>query len=149
MQQWWKERWDNGEKFKEGKQEEGLKAGESLSALFGTCTDSRFLARGRDAASLPASYVRHTIFWSCVFELLTSLPLGTSHKAHHLLYIMQVPLIRLQCGVNSYDWGKHGKESAAAKFAAATHNDFSIQEGKPYAEVCFGSFNLKSTDSSS
>lgn len=49
---------------------------------------------------------------------------------------MQVPLIRLQCGVNSYDWGKVGKGSAAAKFAAATAGDFSIQEEKPYAEVC-------------
>jgi mannose-6-phosphate isomerase len=49
---------------------------------------------------------------------------------------MQVPLIRLQCGVNSYDWGKVGKDSAAAKFAAATPaDDFSIKEDKPYAEV--------------
>lgn len=49
---------------------------------------------------------------------------------------MQVPLIRLQCGVNSYDWGKVGSDSAAAKFAAATPaDDFSIQEEKPYAEV--------------
>lgn len=49
---------------------------------------------------------------------------------------MQVPLIRLQCGVNSYDWGKVGNDSAAAKFAAATPaDDFSIQEEKPYAEV--------------
>ena len=32
--------------------------------------------------------------------------------------------------------GKVGKESAAAKYAAATpSNDFSIQEEKPYAEV--------------
>ncbi|OCL13677.1 mannose-6-phosphate isomerase [Glonium stellatum] len=52
---------------------------------------------------------------------------------------MQVPLIRLQCGVNSYDWGKVGKDSAAAKFAAATpSNDFSIQEEKPYAELWMG-----------
>jgi mannose-6-phosphate isomerase len=29
-----------------------------------------------------------------------------------------------------------GKTSAAAKFAAATASDFSIQEEKPYAEVC-------------
>ncbi|TVY71425.1 Mannose-6-phosphate isomerase [Lachnellula suecica] len=52
---------------------------------------------------------------------------------------MQVPLIRLQCGINSYDWGKVGKESAAAKFAAATpaHN-FSVQEDKPYAELWMG-----------
>ena len=48
---------------------------------------------------------------------------------------MQVPLIRLQCGVNSYDWGKVGNESAAAKFAAATPSDFTIQEEKTYAEV--------------
>ena len=49
---------------------------------------------------------------------------------------MQVPLIRLQCGVNSYEWGKKGTSSAAAKFAAATPAaDFSIQEDKPYAEV--------------
>ncbi|OBT52160.1 phosphomannose isomerase type I, partial [Pseudogymnoascus sp. 24MN13] len=51
---------------------------------------------------------------------------------------MQVPLIRLQCGVNSYDWGKVGNDSAAAKFAAATPSDFSIQEEKPYAELWMG-----------
>lgn len=51
---------------------------------------------------------------------------------------MQVPLIRLQCGVNSYDWGKIGSESAAAKFAAATPSDFSIEEEKPYAELWMG-----------
>ncbi|EKD15313.1 uncharacterized protein L3040_001680 [Drepanopeziza brunnea f. sp. 'multigermtubi'] len=52
---------------------------------------------------------------------------------------MQVPLFRLQCGVNSYDWGKVGKESAAAMFAAATPaDDFSIQEDKPYAELWMG-----------
>jgi len=65
----------------------------------------------------------------------------TSTSPHFLLsedilLNMQVPLIRLQCGVNSYDWGKVGKDSAAAKFAAATPaDDFSIQEDKPYAEV--------------
>ncbi|KAA6412728.1 MAG: mannose-6-phosphate isomerase [Lasallia pustulata] len=52
---------------------------------------------------------------------------------------MQVPLLRLQCGVNSYEWGKVGKESAAAKFATATpSNDFSIEEEKPYAELWMG-----------
>ncbi|MCJ1483794.1 Mannose-6-phosphate isomerase [Schaereria dolodes] len=52
---------------------------------------------------------------------------------------MQVPLIRLQCGVNSYDWGKVGKESAAAKYASATpSDDFSIQDEKPYAELWMG-----------
>lgn len=50
--------------------------------------------------------------------------------------VLPVPLIRLQCGVNSYDWGKIGSESAAAKFAAATPSDtLNIQSDKPYAEV--------------
>jgi len=49
---------------------------------------------------------------------------------------MQVPLIRLQCGVNSYDWGKKGQSSAAARFAAATpSSELSIQEDQPYAEA--------------
>ncbi|KAK3326946.1 mannose-6-phosphate isomerase [Cercophora scortea] len=51
---------------------------------------------------------------------------------------MQVPLIRLQCGVNSYDWGKKGQASAAAKFGAATPSDFTIQDDKPYAELWMG-----------
>ncbi|KAF2126826.1 mannose-6-phosphate isomerase [Dothidotthia symphoricarpi CBS 119687] len=51
---------------------------------------------------------------------------------------MRNPLIRLQCGVNSYDWGKVGKTSAAAKFGAATASDFSIEEEKPYAELWMG-----------
>ena len=55
---------------------------------------------------------------------------------------MQIPLIRLQCGVNGYDWGKIGKDSAAAKFGAATPSDFSIEEDKPYAEVCYALFLL-------
>lgn len=51
--------------------------------------------------------------------------------------VLQIPLFRLQCGVNSYDWGRVGNDSSAAKFAAATPADgFSIQEDKPYAEVC-------------
>ncbi|KAF1918350.1 mannose-6-phosphate isomeras-like protein [Ampelomyces quisqualis] len=51
---------------------------------------------------------------------------------------MRNPLIRLECGVNSYDWGKVGKSSAAAKFHAATASDFSIEEEKPYAELWMG-----------
>ncbi|EAS30409.2 mannose-6-phosphate isomerase [Coccidioides immitis RS] len=52
---------------------------------------------------------------------------------------MQVPLFRLQCGVNSYDWGKLGNESAAAQFAAASAAaDFSVQNDKPYAELWMG-----------
>lgn len=52
---------------------------------------------------------------------------------------MQVPLFQLQCGVNSYEWGKVGKESAAAKYAAATESaKFSIENEKPYAELWMG-----------
>lgn len=41
------------------------------------------------------------------------------------------------------DVGKIGKESAAARFAAATPaNEFSIQEEKPYAEVCSAALAL-------
>lgn len=50
---------------------------------------------------------------------------------------MQVPLIRLQCGVNSYEWGKKGNESSAARFALATPaSNFAIQDDRPYAEAC-------------
>ncbi|KAK5170189.1 Mannose-6-phosphate isomerase [Saxophila tyrrhenica] len=49
---------------------------------------------------------------------------------------MQVPLLRLQCGCNSYEWGKVGKDSAAARFAAATN--LQIEEEKPYAELWMG-----------
>ncbi|KAK4508566.1 hypothetical protein PRZ48_002305 [Zasmidium cellare] len=52
---------------------------------------------------------------------------------------MQVPLLRLQCGCNSYEWGKIGKDSAAARYASATpSSDFSIQQDKPYAELWMG-----------
>ncbi|THC96542.1 hypothetical protein EYZ11_003986 [Aspergillus tanneri] len=52
---------------------------------------------------------------------------------------MQVPLLRLQCGVNSYDWGKVGHDSAAARYAATTATpDFSIESEKPYAELWMG-----------
>ncbi|KAF2151083.1 mannose-6-phosphate isomerase [Myriangium duriaei CBS 260.36] len=52
---------------------------------------------------------------------------------------MQVPLLRLQCGCNSYEWGKVGKDSAAARFAATTQSDdFSIKDDKPYAELWMG-----------
>ncbi|KAH6627274.1 mannose-6-phosphate isomerase [Chaetomium sp. MPI-SDFR-AT-0129] len=52
---------------------------------------------------------------------------------------MQVPLIRLQCGANSYEWGKKGNSSAVARFAAATPSaDFTIQDDKPYAELWMG-----------
>ncbi|RMZ03895.1 hypothetical protein D0862_05484 [Hortaea werneckii] len=38
-----------------------------------------------------------------------------------------------------YEWGKLGKDSAAARFASATpQSDFSIQNDKPYAELWMG-----------
>lgn len=50
--------------------------------------------------------------------------------------VLPVPLLRLQCGVNSYEWGKKGDDSAAARFAAATPSpELNIQADKPYAEV--------------
>ncbi|GAB7366531.1 hypothetical protein MBLNU230_g8519t1 [Neophaeotheca triangularis] len=49
---------------------------------------------------------------------------------------MQVPLLRLQCGCNSYEWGKTGKDSAAARYASATN--FEVQSDKPYAELWMG-----------
>ena len=48
-------------------------------------------------------------------------------------------LLLTPTGCNSYEWGKKGKDSAAAKYAAATpRDDFSIQEDKPYAELWMG-----------
>ncbi|KAG6005967.1 hypothetical protein E4U21_007460 [Claviceps maximensis] len=52
---------------------------------------------------------------------------------------MQVPLYRLACGVNSYEWGKRGESSAAARFAAATPREgLTIDNNKPYAELWMG-----------
>lgn len=56
---------------------------------------------------------------------------------------MQVPLLRLRCGVNSYAWGKKGNESAAARFAAATpSDDLKIESDTPYAEVYLENFMM-------
>ncbi|EGY21084.1 hypothetical protein VD0002_g4696 [Verticillium dahliae] len=53
--------------------------------------------------------------------------------------MLPVPLIRLQCGVNSYEWGKTGSESAAARFAATTPADgFEVKTDQPYAELWMG-----------
>ncbi|RPB12224.1 mannose-6-phosphate isomerase [Morchella conica CCBAS932] len=53
--------------------------------------------------------------------------------------MLPVPLFQLQCGTNSYDWGKIGNDSAAARFAAATtQSGFKIEESKPYAELWMG-----------
>ncbi|KAF6843245.1 Mannose-6-phosphate isomerase 1 [Colletotrichum musicola] len=53
--------------------------------------------------------------------------------------VLQIPLLKLQCGVNSYEWGKKGEASAAARFAATTPAEgFAIQSDKPYAELWMG-----------
>ncbi|KAK1633967.1 phosphomannose isomerase type I [Colletotrichum phormii] len=53
--------------------------------------------------------------------------------------VLQVPLFKLQCGVNSYEWGKKGEDSAAARFAATTPAEgFSVESEKPYAELWMG-----------
>ncbi|KAI0399619.1 mannose-6-phosphate isomerase [Xylaria palmicola] len=53
--------------------------------------------------------------------------------------VLPPPLFRLQCGVNSYDWGKIGLDSAAARFAAATPSDsLTVESEKPYAELWMG-----------
>jgi mannose-6-phosphate isomerase len=47
-------------------------------------------------------------------------------------------IIQLECGCNNYPWGKKGKESLAAKYAAATPGGhFKLDESKEYAEVGF------------
>lgn len=44
--------------------------------------------------------------------------------------------LQLECGCNNYPWGKKGKESLAAKYAAATpRGKFKLDESKEYAEV--------------
>lgn len=47
-------------------------------------------------------------------------------------------LVELLCDVQTYDWGKLGKSSAVARFAAAQSPDFHIQESTPYAELWMG-----------
>jgi len=51
---------------------------------------------------------------------------------------MSSSLIQLDCGCNNYPWGKKGKESLAAQYAASTPGgSFKLDESKNYAEVCF------------
>lgn len=51
--------------------------------------------------------------------------------------LIQGSIVQLECGCNNYPWGKKGKESLAAKYAAATPGGhFKLDESKEYAEVC-------------
>lgn len=47
-------------------------------------------------------------------------------------------LVKLQCGVQSYDWGKLGQSSAVAQFSSAANPSFNASEDKPYAELWMG-----------
>lgn len=47
-------------------------------------------------------------------------------------------LFQIQCGVQSYDWGKIGSSSAVAQFADASDPSFTVDETKPYAELWMG-----------
>lgn len=47
-----------------------------------------------------------------------------------------MPVIQLECQCNNYPWGKKGKESLAARYAASTPGGHSkLDESKEYAEV--------------
>jgi hypothetical protein len=49
---------------------------------------------------------------------------------------MSSSVIQLECQCNNYPWGKKGKESLAAQFAASTPGGrFKLDESKEYAEV--------------
>lgn len=50
-------------------------------------------------------------------------------------------IIQLECQCNNYPWGKKGKESLAARYAAATPGGkFKIDESKEYAEMWMGTY---------
>jgi len=50
-------------------------------------------------------------------------------------------VIQLKCGCTNYPWGKIGHDSTAAVFASKTPGtDFKIEDGKPYAEMWFGTY---------
>ncbi|KAJ8062525.1 hypothetical protein OCU04_009053 [Sclerotinia nivalis] len=55
-------------------------------------------------------------------------------------------VIQLECQCNNYPWGKQGKESLAAKYAAATPGGkfkfkLELDESKEYAEMWIGTYS--------
>lgn len=49
---------------------------------------------------------------------------------------MSSSVIQLECQCNNYPWGKKGRDSLAAQFAASTPGGkFQLDESKEYAEV--------------
>ncbi|KAF8856485.1 mannose-6-phosphate isomerase [Acephala macrosclerotiorum] len=54
---------------------------------------------------------------------------------------MSSSIIQLKCQCNNYPWGKKGKDSLAARYAAATPGDhFGLDESKEYAEQWMGTY---------
>ncbi|KAF7874032.1 hypothetical protein EAF04_002704 [Stromatinia cepivora] len=54
---------------------------------------------------------------------------------------MSESVIQLECQCNNYPWGKQGKESLAARYAAATPGGkFKLDESKEYAEMWMGTY---------
>ncbi|CZT41507.1 probable mannose-6-phosphate isomerase [Rhynchosporium secalis] len=54
---------------------------------------------------------------------------------------MTSSIIQLECQCNNYPWGKKGKHSLAARFAAATPGgNFELDESKEYAEQWMGTY---------
>ncbi|VVT56311.1 uncharacterized protein SAPINGB_P004955 [Magnusiomyces paraingens] len=47
-------------------------------------------------------------------------------------------LVKLHCGVQTYDWGKLGESSAVAQFAESADPSFKADPTKPYAELWMG-----------
>lgn len=46
--------------------------------------------------------------------------------------------MELRCTVQSYDWGKHGIDSAVATLMKSANPDFVLDQHKPYAELWMG-----------
>jgi mannose-6-phosphate isomerase len=50
-------------------------------------------------------------------------------------------IIQLECQCNNYPWGKQGKESLAAQYAAATpKGNFKLKSDEKYAEMWMGTY---------
>ncbi|RKP18091.1 mannose-6-phosphate isomerase [Rozella allomycis CSF55] len=47
-------------------------------------------------------------------------------------------MIELTCAVQTYEWGKHGKNSKVAEYAKTCCKDFELSDSKPYAELWMG-----------
>ena len=50
---------------------------------------------------------------------------------------------KLDCSVQTYDWGLIGNESSAAVFKAAMNTDFEVDPNERYAELWMGNFKQK------